>query len=157
MRSQKNCTFSSTEVQKFAHDWLSNCLNFTDHGHKCTAKVVINILLLAAAGICSLHAICKKLSGSPSSVALFDALRAMLPDLTELERNLNNSLRPTGIALKSLQKKSREVAIDLTLLPYHGEPYECEAEIYRSLSKSGTSHFHAYATAYVIHKGHRYT
>jgi putative transposase len=144
-------------VQKFAHDWLADCLNLKDHGRKCTAKVVINILLLAAAGICSLHAICKKLSGAPSSVAMFDALRAMLPSLAKLERNLNNSLRPYGRALKSLQRKMREVAFDITLLPYHGEPYECVEEIYRSLAKNGTSHFHAYATAYVIQKGHRYT
>ena len=27
-------------------------------------------------------------------------------------------------------------------------------EIYRSQAKSGTSHFHAYATAYVIRQGH---
>jgi putative transposase len=49
------------------------------------------------------------------------------------------------------------VAIDLTLIPYHGQPARDEKEIYRSEPKSGTTHFHAYATAVVVHKGHRYT
>ena len=30
-------------------------------------------------------------------------------------------------------------------------------KFYRSTPKSGTTHFHAYATAVVVHKGHRYT
>ena len=49
------------------------------------------------------------------------------------------------------------VAIDLTLIPYHGQPAQSEKEIYRSKPKSGTSHFHAYATAVAVHKGYRYT
>ena len=49
------------------------------------------------------------------------------------------------------------MAIDLTLIPYHGQPLHHDDEIYRSQAKSGTSHFHAYATAYVIRKGRRFT
>jgi hypothetical protein len=43
------------------------------------------------------------------------------------------------------------------LIPYHGQPFRDLHEIYRSQAKDGTSHFHAYATAYVIRKGLRYT
>jgi putative transposase len=43
------------------------------------------------------------------------------------------------------------------LIPYHGQPAYDKKEIYRSQPKSGTTHFHAYATAVVLHKGHRYT
>jgi DDE family transposase len=43
------------------------------------------------------------------------------------------------------------------LIPYHGEPFREEAEVYRSLARDGTSHFHAYATAYVVLKGQRFT
>jgi putative transposase len=49
------------------------------------------------------------------------------------------------------------LAIDLTLIPYHGQPFRDLAEIYRGQAKDGTSHFHAYATAYVVRKGQRYT
>jgi putative transposase len=43
------------------------------------------------------------------------------------------------------------------LIPYHGQPFRSPAEIYRAQAKDGTSHFHAYATAYVVRKGQRYT
>jgi IS4 transposase len=49
------------------------------------------------------------------------------------------------------------VAIDLTLPPYHGEPAREEAEIRRGPAKSGTTHFHGYATAYLIRKNKRLT
>jgi hypothetical protein len=49
------------------------------------------------------------------------------------------------------------LAIDLTLIPYHGQPALDKKEIYRSKPKSGTSHFHAYGTAVVVHNGYRYT
>jgi len=47
--------------------------------------------------------------------------------------------------------------LPLTLIPYHGEPYRSPEEIYRGEPKSGTSHFHAYATAYVVREGRRFT
>jgi putative transposase len=49
------------------------------------------------------------------------------------------------------------LAIDLTLFPYHGEPASNPKEIYRSKAKAGTSHFHAYASAYVVLAGERFT
>ena len=49
------------------------------------------------------------------------------------------------------------VAIALTLIPYHGQPAHDAKEIFRGEPKSGTTHFHAYATAVVLHKGYRYT
>jgi putative transposase len=58
---------------------------------------------------------------------------------------------------RALLRRPQQVAIDLVLIPYHGLPFDTELEIYRSQAKSGTSHFHAYATAYVVRKGQRYT
>ena len=49
------------------------------------------------------------------------------------------------------------VALDLTLIPYHGRPFADPAEVYRSQPKSGTTHFHAYATAYLVRDGQRFT
>ena len=43
------------------------------------------------------------------------------------------------------------------MIPYHGQPFRDLDEIYRGQAKSGTSHFHAYATAYVVRNGQRYT
>jgi putative transposase len=49
------------------------------------------------------------------------------------------------------------MAIDFTLIPYHGLPARQEREIRRGQPKHGTTHFHAYATAYVVQHGQRYT
>jgi IS4 transposase len=43
------------------------------------------------------------------------------------------------------------------LIPYHGEPMKNANELFRSKRKSGTSNFHAYATACVVEGGYRYT
>jgi hypothetical protein len=56
-----------------------------------------------------------------------------------------------------LRRRRQRLAIDLTLIPYHGEPFRDPAEVYRGLAKDGTSHFHAYATAYVVLRGQRFT
>jgi putative transposase len=58
-----------------------------------------------------------------------------------------------------LLRKSRrwDVAGDLTLIPYHGQPQRDPAEVYRGEAKSGTTHFHAYATLYLVHRGRRFT
>jgi putative transposase len=124
-------------------------------GTKCTGSKVISILLIAAARVVSIFAACRDLADAPSDQTVRDALEEWLPPISELERRLNRAL-VTDLP-KSLRRKSRIVAIDLTLIPYHGQPQEDEEEIYRSAPKSGTTHFHAYATAVVVHKGHRYT
>ena len=82
-------------------------------------------------------------------------LLATLPDYAALQRQLNAAL--AGHLPKALRKHLQILAIDLTLIPYHGRPFRELDEIYRSQAKSGTSHFHAYATAYVVRKGLRYT
>jgi putative transposase len=50
-----------------------------------------------------------------------------------------------------------KIAIDLTFIPYHGEAAQDPNEIRRGQAKSGTTHFHCYATAYVIKKNKRVT
>jgi putative transposase len=49
------------------------------------------------------------------------------------------------------------IAIDTTLIPYHGQPFADDGEIFRGQPKHGTTHFHCYATAFVIRNGLRFT
>ena len=58
---------------------------------------------------------------------------------------------------RSWRRRCQPLACDLTLTPYHGQPLHDANEVYRSQAKSGTTHFHAYATAYVVKKGQRFT
>ena len=113
------------------------------------------MLLAAAARITSLSDACRRFADAPSDETERKALLATLPDYAELQRQLNAAI--AGHLPKVLRRRLQKLAIDLTLIPYHGRPFRDLDEIYRGQAKSGTSHFHAYATAYVVRHGHRYT
>ncbi len=155
MRSRQKCIITKDEVYGYANYWLDKSLNLEYEGTKCTASTLLQILLIAAARTVSIFAACRDLADAPTDQTIRNALAASLPEISELERRLNCSLS-TNLP-KALFRKSRRIAFDLTLIPYHGQPHQNEKEIYRSTPKSGTTHFHAYATAVVVHKGHRYT
>ena len=155
MRSRTDYIMTKEEVYGYAENWLSTALRLNYEGRKCTTSVLFRILLIAAGRVVSLFAACRDLADAPCSRTVYNALLATLPDMRELQTRLNRSL--CHKLPKALLRKSRILAIDLTLIPYHGKPAFDIKEIFRSKPKSGTSHFHAYATAAVIHKGHRYT
>jgi putative transposase len=155
MRSRRDYIVTKDEVHGYANHWLSSALRLEYEGTKCTASTLLQILLIAAARVVSIFAACRDLADAPSDQTIRNALAASLPEMAELERRLNRALSTESP--KALRRKARIIAIDLTLIPYHGQPLRHEKEIYRSSPKSGTTHFHAYATAVVVHKGHRYT
>jgi len=75
----------------------------------------------------------------------------------EIEQAINKALPhyvPHSLSYKFM---SHKFAIDFQEQPYHGEPDEDENEIRRSKAKSGTTHFHTYATIYLMKNGKRYT
>ena len=47
---------------------------------------------------------------------------------------------PDSQRLRLLAHRLR-LAVDLTLIPYHGQPESDPKEVYRSKAKAGTSHF----------------
>ena len=143
------------KVYRRAAEHLQSHLQFRDYKKKAPAPVLWSLLLAAAARITSLSDACQRLRDAPSDETARKALLATLPEYAELQRRLNAAL--AGHLPKALRKHLQKLAIDLTLIPYHGQPFHDLAEIYRGQAKSGTSHFHAYATAYVVRHGHRYT
>jgi putative transposase len=156
MRSRKNrYTITCREVHDRAAAVVQEHVKIEGHGHKCGASVLLNILFFAASRISSVFAACRNLADAPSQQAVFNALVATLPGYHELQERLNAAL-VDGLP-KALRRRPQTLAIDLTLIPYHGKPQTNPEEIYRGQPKSGTSHFHAYATCYVVRKGHRFT
>src|SRR3954466_14146274 len=143
------------QVHRPAAEHLQAHLKFKDYKRKTSAPILWSLLLAAAARITSLSDACGRLDDAPSDETARQALLATLPDYAELQRQLNAAL--AGHVPKTLRRHLQRLAIDLTLIPYHGEPFGDPAEVYRSQARDGTSHFHAYATAYVIRKGQRYT
>lgn len=148
-------TLTPAHVQAHTTYRLQKHLRLQDHGPKCRADTLWTVLCYAACRIISLAAACASLRDAPSDSAAHDALLATLPNFAELQRRLNRALQ--GDLPHALRRRRQPLAIDLTLIPYHGQPLHHADEIYRSKAKSGTSHFHAYATAYVIRKGQRFT
>ena len=134
---------------------LQTHLRLKDHGWKCKAGVLWTVLVYAAARITSLAAACAALRDAPSDTAAHDAFLAGLPTFAELQRRLNRALQ--GDLPKVLRRHRQPLALDLTLLPYHGQHLHEAQEVYRGQPRSGTTHFHAYATAYVVRHGLRFT
>jgi Transposase DDE domain len=148
-------TLSRRHVHHSATRHLQEHVPLRDYKRKVTAQTLWSVLLVAAAGVTSIHAICGRLERLPAEETIRKALYASMPEFAELQRQLNRAL--AGRLPKALRRRSQRLAIDLTLIPYHGEHFHDPKEVYRGQAKDGTSHFHAYATAYVVLKGQRFT
>jgi hypothetical protein len=148
-------TLNRHQVHRSATNHLRQHVPLGDYQRKVTAQTLWAVLLIAAADVTSLHAACGRLDGLASEETIRKALYASLPEFAALQRQLNAAL--AGRLPRALRRRPQRLAIDLTLIPYHGEPFHDPKEVYRGLAKDGTSHFHAYATAYVILKGQRFT
>lgn len=154
MRSH-HYTLTPAAVRAHAQTLCQKHLRLRDHGPKCSAGMLWTVLFYAASRLISLAAACAALRDAPCDTACHDALLATLPGLDELQRRVNRALQ--GDLPRALRRRRQPLAIDLTLIPYHGLPLHHTDEVYRSQAKGGTSHFHAYATCYVIRKGRRFT
>jgi hypothetical protein len=152
---QSHYIVSRAAVQQRTAELLQRYLKLEDFGRKCSVQILWHILLAAAARITSIFDMCQRLRDAPSDETVRQALLSTLPAYAELQRRINQAL--AGSLPKALRRRRQPLACDLILIPYHGEPYADWREIYRSKPKGGTTHFHAYATAYVIRKGQRYT
>jgi len=109
---------------------------------RITADDIIAVLGYASANRVSMDAACQELKEAPSANRLREVLAQALPDRATLQRALNTILRSQTPRFVKRGKRAYYIAIDLTLIPYHGEHYEDEKEIVRSQAKSGTTHFH---------------
>jgi hypothetical protein len=154
MRSRTNYTVSRAQVYDQVAGVMYRHLGLRDHGYKCKLSVLLSILFFAAARISSIFDACRRLRQAPSDEAVRQALRALLPRRVELERRLNRALHDK--LPKSLRRKPRPLALDLTELPHYGQPWDDPRELCRGKPRHGTTHFHAYATLYVVRRGERF-
>ncbi|MCL6547076.1 MAG: transposase [Bryobacteraceae bacterium] len=156
---KRHYTLRDKDVQEQAANLLQKHLRLKDHSPRTTVRVMFHVLFFAAAMKTSIYAACQRLVGAPCDDTMRKALLATLPQFAELQRRINRALAALlPKALKNPKKRQRlRLAIDLTLIPYHGKPQADPEEIYRSKAKDGTSHFHAYASAYLVLAGERFT
>src|SRR3954471_9868249 len=111
----------SNQVHRAAAEYLQAHLQFKDYKRTTSAPILWSLLLAAAARITSLSDACQRLRDAPSDETARKALLATLPDYVDLQRQLNAAL--AGHLPKALRKHLQRLAIDLTLIPYHGQPF----------------------------------
>lgn len=155
MCQRKTVSIHACGVHGYARSWVDECLKLKDHGPKCTALRIVSLLLRAAARMYSIFAACRDQADAASDQAVRNALHALLPEINELQKRINRTLT-TGLP-KRLYRYPRTVAIDVTLIPYYGQPQSDLSELVRSKQKKGTTKFHGYATACIVQDGMRYT
>ena len=120
---------------RLAAEHLQEHLQFKDYKRKTSAQVLWSLLLAAAARITSLSETCQRLRDAPSDETARKALLATLPDYGALQRQLNAAL--AGHLPKTLRTHLQRLAIDLTLIPYHGLPFEKEGAMQRQGQEDG--------------------
>ena len=155
MRSRTQFTISPRRVHEEAASIVREHLQIRDHGWRCHASVLISVLFFAASRMASIYDACRRLRCAPTDEAVRQALVAMCPLMAEMERRANAAL--SSRLWKWLRRRPQRLAIDLTEIPYHGKPYQEQRELRRGRPKHGTTHFHTYATVYVVQHGERLT
>lgn len=150
---------TSEEVLNLALDTLLRYVHLYINGRKCTLENVYQLVLKASARQTSISDVCDDTPGAPSGTAVLNQLHQALPQtlnqLWHLEAQINQAL-VANLPPKALRVRC-DIAIDLVLVPYHGQPARDEEEVRRSQARDGTTHFHCYATAYMIFKDQRIT
>jgi|GEM_PF-235545 len=131
-------------------------------GRELTDTQVWEILLYASVNRITIEGACQELEQAPSGNSVREHLGESLDDqrraVTKLEQRLNAALEeqiPSSLR-RHWQRESYELAIDLHDIPYHGQPALDENEVRRGMAKSGTTHFHSYATLAIVHNRRRY-
>ncbi len=124
-------------------------------GTRITSEELYALLAYASVHETSLHTACQELTTAPSGNRTREVLMHALPSRRELQRQLNAALRAQLPRVFFKGQRRYEIAIDLTLIPYHGTA-GAAGEVLRAQAKAGTNHFHGYATVSVVHDQKRY-
>jgi hypothetical protein len=152
-------TLTSEELLNFALGTLLKHVRLYINGETCTLANVFELILKASAGQTSVSDVCDDTPGAVSGTTVLNQLHQALPQglgqLWRLEAQLNRALVANLTA--KMRRVRCDLAMDLVLIPYHGAPAQDEQEIRRSQARKGTTHFHCYATAYMIYKDQRVT
>jgi putative transposase len=146
------------ELQDRTTGLLLRQLRPQDFSRRCTARVLLSCLVLAAARRLSLAAVAAIRRRCPSRETLRQALYATLPGYDELRRRLPPLLRaalPRGLT-RHPGRRRYPMAIDLHRVPYYKRGRTPPAHVRRGQRLKGTRYAHDYASASLLRKGQYY-
>lgn len=148
---------SAQDIHRLTQETLQAHFELEREGCIYGAEDIWDMLLAAAVERTTVETVGDELEG-PSANTVRDALKGIVPDeeqIADLEAGLNEML-VDGLP-KKLWAKSVPCAADLVYIPYHGHHEEDDEAIRRGQAKSGTTHFHCYATLLAVKNNKRYT
>ncbi len=153
---------NSAQVHTALLDTLQACVPLEIDGRRLDEAKLWDILIHSATNRTTIEASCTELNCGCSSNTvrehLNDSLDASRAGVVELEEHLNAALSAQlpNAFLRQLAQRRYDSAIDLVELPYHGQASQADVEVRRGPAKSGTTHFHTYATLAIVHDEQRY-
>lgn len=152
IRNRKVKDLTAKQVHTLAVKTLSQHIELQTSGEKSSPDKIWDVLLSAAANNSSIERECEEHEIAPSPNTVRGVLKESL-ELNKLETQVNKAL---WAHLKpAYWKKPQTVATDLVEVPYHGQAEQDPDEIRRGKAKQGTTHFHVFATAYVVRPNRR--
>jgi hypothetical protein len=157
-RTQFTIELTSGQVLATTIDSLLQHFDLEVNGYKVKTEDIWHSVVAASAQGQAIESAVNQLESTPDPSTIRLYLRTKLVKVTTLpalEAACNEAL--VSDLPPSIHKRQHKVAIDLTFIPYHGQAAQNPNEIRRGQAKSGTTHFHCYATAYVIKKNKRVT
>jgi len=149
---------SAQDIYQLTLETLQTYFKLDREGCQYDEQDIWDVVMAASVERETVEMMCDILESSPSANTVRNAVKGVLPDnenLDALEATLNEML--VDRLPKNLLKKPLRCAIDLVLIPYHGKHDDGDEAVRRGRAKSGTTHFHAYATFYTVKNNKRYT
>lgn len=157
-RNSQTIELTSDQVRTITVGTLMNHFPMKIQGYKVDTEDIWNAVVAASAQGLTIESAVHQLREAPDPSTIRLYVRTELINkttLAALESDSNAAL--TAHLPPHIRGRRHKIAMDLTFIPYHGEAAEDPTEIRRSQAKSGTTHFHCYATAYLIKKNKRVT
>lgn len=155
--SDDTLRLTDQKVLNHAQGLLEEHLPLAAAGYACTTDDLLKVLLAVATNTGTVESVCADLVGSPDpeTIRAYFKEQLRVEDLPDLERRLNAAL---AVEIpERVQRRAREVAIDLHDRPYYGKATQTDGLWVRGQAKDGTTRFYRVATAYVMVKHLRVT
>jgi hypothetical protein len=160
--NRKTKEISAQEIYELTQETLQAHWSLDMERSRYEAEDIWDVLIAAAAESLTMEMASELLEEAPSPNTVRNAIHSLLGDeegMATVQSRVNEMLAVPLVARlpKKLLQPKLPAAIDITEIAYHGQHDEEDEWIRRSKAKQGTSHFHMYATLYVVKRNKRYT
>lgn len=149
-----HCTLSSAAVHADFKAVLARTLSLPRATAALSADQLLDLLIFLAATARTLFAIVRTRFTCAVETAR-TAVRATVPDVAVLTEQLAEALHAVAAFGRLDRRRRWVVAIDTHFVPWYGDPDA--PGVSGGPRKAGTSRFHVYATAALIHRRRRFT